>query len=392
MNYSGCNIVITGTSCFDGMASSTRVRNLFEPLVKKKLITLGNLIFESDNREPIGREGVKDEITFRIIGFRLSNPFSIFSFWYRGFSFLKKNRKKGCKNVLYNYNYPDLKNIFFLLYAKMLGYRIIVDIVEDNRFEPHLGILNKIRLKTSVFLFSISRHFVNGYVAISEHLRQRCQEVSKGKKPIELIPVTVNLKYFPKANSYQPDRNDLKMFYGGSFGEKDGLGYLVDAFGEICQRHDKLKLILTGAGNSRDVEKIRSRIENSPAKNNIIFKGFLSTPDYYATLNSCDIFCMTRVNSKFANAGFPFKLGEFMASGKAVIATRVGDVSNYLVNDVNSVLIEPNSTEGLVVAIETIIQHPDKINRLGIEARKTAENNFDSEKAGIRLLALFDSV
>jgi len=183
---------------------------------------------------------------------------------------------------------------------------------------------------------------VHTYVAISEHLRQRCQEISKGRVPVHLIPVTVNLNYF-KNEGYEPDKSNLKIFYGGSFGEKDGLGYLVDAFDEVCKTDSRVKLILTGAGNNRDVEKIKQRIENSPNRDRVIFMGFLSISDYYATLNSCDIFCMTRINSRFANAGFPFKLGEFLATGKGVIATNVGDVSSYLEDGVNALLISHNT-------------------------------------------------
>jgi glycosyltransferase involved in cell wall biosynthesis len=118
--------------------------------------------------------------------------------------------------------------------------------------------------------------------------------------------------------------------------------------------------------------------------------GFLSTEDYYATLNSCDIFCMTRVNSQFANAGFPFKLGEFLASGKGVIATKVGDVSNYL-DDKNALLISPNSVSELTEALTVFIKDPAKISVLGAEARKTAETHFDSEKVSMKLLSIFES-
>lgn len=390
MSDPGCNIVVTGVSLFDGMASSTRVRNLFEPLIKMNLVTASNLVFETDNKEPIGRQGKLNDIEFEVIGFRLANFFSIFSFWYRGISFLKRNRKRDCKNILYNYNYPDLKNIVFILYAKLKGYRIIIDVIEDNRYESHISFINKARLKTSIFLFRFSRYFVHTYVAISEHLRQRCQEISKDRVPVHLIPVTVNLNYF-KNEGYEPDKSNLKIFYGGSFGEKDGLGYLVDAFDEVCKTDSRVKLILTGAGNNRDVEKIKQRIENSPNRDRVIFMGFLSISDYYATLNSCDIFCMTRINSRFANAGFPFKLGEFLATGKGVIATNVGDVSSYLEDGVNALLISPNTVNELANAILTFINEPGKIKLLGAGARKTAETNFDSEKVGLRLLSSFRS-
>ena len=65
------NIMVMGVSCFDGMASSTRVRNLIEPLVNKNLVTAHNLIYQKDNREPIGKSGVLNSINFKIIDFRL---------------------------------------------------------------------------------------------------------------------------------------------------------------------------------------------------------------------------------------------------------------------------------------------------------------------------------
>jgi glycosyltransferase involved in cell wall biosynthesis len=391
MTSSGCNIVIMGVSYFDGMAGSTRVRNIFEPLVRKNLIKAANLIYQTDNKVQIGKEGKLNGLNFRVIGFRLSNIFSIFSFWSGGISFLRNNKQQGCKNILYNYNYPDLKNIVFILYAKLIGYKIILDIIEDNRYEAHVGFINKVRIKTSLFLFKLSRRFTSAYVAISDHLYSRAEIIAKGKAPVYLIPITVNLNYF-KNTGYQPDKNNLKIFYGGSFAAKDGLAYLLDAYETISKEDKNIQLILTGLGNPADTDKLKQRIDRSENKNRIIFKGFLNTDDYYTTLNSCDIFCMTRINSQFANAGFPFKLGEFLASGKGVIATKVGDVSKYLFNDVNALLINPDSASDIAGALTAFIKNPEKISSLGLEARRTAEAYFDSERVSEKLLSIFNSV
>lgn len=383
--------MIMGVSCFDGMASSTRVKNLIEPLINKNLVTAHNLIYQKDNREPIGKSGILNNINFKIIDFRLGNPFSIFSFWGSGMSFLKKNRKKGEKNILYNYNYADLKNIVFLLYARMIGYKIILDIIEDNRFERPDGFVNRFRLKTSIFLFRFSRKFTDYFVAISEQLYERVEQNAKGKVPVSLIPITVNLNYF-KRNGYHADKNNLKIFYGGSYAVKDGLKYLIDAFDVVSKKDEGIQLILTGSAPIKsDLEEIKTKIDKVAAKNRIRFMGFLKTEDYYNLLNNCDIFCMTRINSVYANAGFPFKLGEFLAAGKAVIATRVGDVPNYLFNDVNALVINPDSVEELSDAIMTVVNNPEKINTLGPEARKTAETYFDSEKVSMKLLSIFES-
>lgn len=386
------NIVIMGVSCFDGMASSTRVRNLIAPLISKNQITVHNLIYQKDNREPIGKSGIRNNINFKIIDFKLSNIFSIFGFWGGGLSFLKKNKKQGKKNILYNYNYADLKNILFLLYARMIGYKIILDIIEDNRFERPDGFINKLRLRTSIFLFRFSRHFTDHFVAISEQLYERASFIAKNKVPVTLIPITVNLNYF-RSNGYQTDTNNLKIFYGGSYAVKDGLKYLIEAFDVVSKKDEGIQLILTGSAPIQsDLDEIKTKINGIAAKDRIKFMGFLKTEDYYKLLNSCDIFCMTRINSIYANAGFPFKLGEFLAAGKAVIATQVGDVPNYLFNNVNALLINPDSVEELSDAILAIIKNPEKIRSLGPEARRTAETYFDSEKVSMKLLSIFESL
>ncbi len=384
--------MVMGVSCFDGMASSMRVRNLLEPLLEKQLITLNNLIYEKDNKEPIGKQGTLNNISFKVIGFRLKNIFSVFGFILGGFSFLHKSKKKGHKNIIYNYNYPDVKNIFFILYARLVGYKVIFDVIEDNNFQAHVGFVNKFRIKTSLFLFNYSSTFADGMIGISEHLYKLIRNTTEDRIPAYHIPITVNLKYFQKkAIEAVMHKDKVKIFYGGSFGEKDGLEYLIKAFDEVSRVHDHTELIFTGIGHKQDMDKIFEVINNVKHKERIIYKGFLATDEYYRVLNDADIFCMTRINSQFANAGFPFKLGEFLASGKAIVATSVGDVPNYLFNDINALVVNPNSVDEIIDALLLLIEDPEKRMALGKEARKTAEKCFDSDKIGLKLLSAFEA-
>ncbi|MGB4845383.1 MAG: hypothetical protein WBP16_13030, partial [Ferruginibacter sp.] len=277
MNEQDCNIVIMGVSCFDGMASSMRVRNLTEPLIEKKLVTVNNLIYQKDNKEPIGKAGYKNNIQFKVIGFRLANIFSIFPFFYGGISFIKKFRVKGKKNIIYNYNYPDIKNIIFILYARMIGYKIIFDIIEDNSYQDHNGFINKFRIKTSLFLFRFSRHFSDAMLAISNHLNKLVKSTFKDKIPVYLIPITVNLNYFKTPGISTGSTEKLKIFYGGSFGHKDGLEYLVKAFDELGNKTENVELILSGLAHKDDFDRINKHIQKAANRHRILYKGYLST-------------------------------------------------------------------------------------------------------------------
>jgi glycosyltransferase involved in cell wall biosynthesis len=383
------NLLVLGVSCFDGMASSMRVRNLIEPLAEKQLAEVNNLIYDTQtDRFRSSKGGTENGINFKVLKLVPGNIFSIISFLWSGLRFIKKKKSKQKKNIIYNYDYPDAKNIVFLLFAKWIGYKIVVDVVEDNRFiTKYSSFFNKVRMVTSKSILNFSPYFTSAYVGISKHLCNKMQAVGKGKIPVYLIPVTVNFKYFNKTLP-RFNQEEVKIFYGGSFGPKDGLPFLLKAFDQVAGVYPNLSLVLSGKGLQSDMDEIFSLISTLNNKNRIIYKGYLDTEEYYKLLTGCEFFCMTRVNSKYANAGFPFKLGEFLATGKPVIATSVGDVPDYLRHQDNALLIEPESVAQLADAISYLLENPGSWQSLGISGRKTAEKYFGSEKLSSQLLDL----
>jgi glycosyltransferase involved in cell wall biosynthesis len=386
------NIVVLGISCIEGMAGTRRVRNLVDPLISKRFVSVSNLIYENHLINQSKKDGFKYGIKYKAIGFSLINILSLFRFYYNGCEFLSRAKSKHERNVLYHYDSPDVKSILFVLYAKLIGYKVIFDIIEDHRFAPaYKGVLYKFRVSTSVFLLNKIQYLADGVVVISEHLHQRMIKICKNRIPLRLIPISVNLTNF-SAVPKQVCSRDLKIFYGGSFGEKDGLEFLIKAFDQVCSKYKNTRLILTGMGNDLQQKKIKDLLGNINYAHKISYKGYLSVNEYYDVLNECDIFCVTRVNSSFANAGFPFKLGEFLAVGKAVIATNVGGVSQYLKDGINALIVQPESTMELVQALTTVIENPDRISAIGVEGRKTAVRYFDSEMLSSQLHRFMEEV
>jgi glycosyltransferase involved in cell wall biosynthesis len=89
---------------------------------------------------------------------------------------------------------------------------------------------------------------------------------------------------------------------------------------------------------------------------------------------------MTRNNSAFANAGFPFKLGEFLAAGKIIIATKVSDVEKYLVHQQSAMLVAPESVNEIVMALNNCIENIATLkNTMGKNATAVAKKYFDAE-------------
>ncbi|HUR11414.1 MAG TPA: glycosyltransferase family 4 protein [Flavitalea sp.] len=390
MEGTGINIVLLNVSYAEGMADSARVRNLFEPLRHRGKVTLHNLVHSNTKQKSVS--GEIDGVSYKKITYCWYNPVSIFLFYQQGIQFIHSAARKETENVLYHYDSPDIKNLLFILYARTQGYKIVFDIVEDNRYQVRFtGFLHWIRLMSSRILIHSTSYLAHSILAISQHLYQRMQSITAGRVPVYLMPISVDFNYFRRTD-YIPDEKNIRIFYGGSFAAKDGIAGLINAFDKVSKKFSGVTLILSGIGLDADIKKYLEQIRSLENGNRIIYMGYLKTEAYYKLLNQCDIFCMTRINTKYANAGFPFKLGEFLAAGRAVIATKIGDVPQYLEHNVNALIIEPGSEDQLVAAITYILTNIPRIPVLGAEARKVAENNFDSTRTSARLLEILQAV
>jgi glycosyltransferase involved in cell wall biosynthesis len=381
INFIILNINVYSNYTSRHIAGAMRVKNIFDPMLTKPNVTVSNLVLldvlELENNNNTSQQ--LPNVPCLSIGYlKITNIFSVFSFIAKGKKFIKAQQIKNATNVIYSYQYPDIRNIILILYAKYKGYKIVFDIVEDKTFQNTPGLNEKITNWLSVFFFKKMRWYANAVFAISSHLMQLVQQHSKNKFPIYSLPVSVNFKNFkPSQTVNNLPKKQIEIFYGGSFAAKDGLEYLIAAINIVCKKHPTIKLVLSGKGKPADVEKMCSELED---KSILDFKGFLSNEAYFNLLQQVDICCMTRNNSAFANAGFPFKLGEFLAAGKVIIATKVSDVEKYLVHQQSAMLVAPESVNEIVMALNNCIENIATLkNIMGKNATAVAKKYFDAE-------------
>jgi len=377
------NLIITGVNLYEGMAGTKRVKNIINYLPSYR-INISNLSANKINR-PFIEGHYESPIKF----YKLLRNMSFLCILY----YLLILNKKKCNNILYHYGSPDIINIFYILFAKLIGYKIVFDIVEDvDHISDFRNKLSAFRFYSSRFLLKKVSIIGDACIVISNHLVKKMEKLSKGQIPIHLIPISVDFSRIKRSIPILKKGIGINIFYGGSFGPKDGIPILIKAFEGIEKTRGNVRLILTGKGSERDEKKLFDLLQQSTSKHNIKYYGFLSEEEYYQKLQESDILCMTRINSDFANAGFPFKLGEFLATGKPVIATNVGDITKYLKHNENIILIEPNSISQLYKAIDFIIDNPRKANIIGSNGLKSAITHFNGTKHSKILLNIFETI
>ena len=76
----------------------------------------------------------------------------------------------------------------------------------------------------------------------------------------------------------------------------------------------------------------------------------------------------------------PMKLFEYMASGKAVVASAMGQIVNVITDGENGLLVPAGDGQALAGAIHRLIADTDLRGRLGRQAREDAVNHHSWEQ------------
>lgn len=387
------NVVIIGRITYPkGMAGTKRVQHFID-YMKSQHINVSLLLLSRSNNGITKREstGWYRGTSYRRIGNDLKLDLSMIwrfpQYVWNGFKCLVQWQKKDYKNILFCYGGPDFENIWFILSAKMLGYKIVFDIVEDYAVVDHqISKFTAIKIR-SLLYFEKKLHFLaDGLIVISKHLYDKFSVYVRHKKAIKLIPISAKAEVF---NHKKKFNTPVRIVYSGSFGWKDGVDDLVEAFQSLQKQENNITLFLTGLGAEENICRIKRKISGNEG---IKYLGYLEDDEFYKFLREADILCMTRINSHFANAGFPFKLGEYLATGNPVIASASSDVSYYLEDMKDAVLIKPGDIGEIEGSIKFLLKEQDVAIQIGQSGREKCCLYFDPLKNGKLLMDLLESI
>ena len=87
--------------------------------------------------------------------------------------------------------------------------------------------------------------------------------------------------------------------------------------------------------------------------------------------------------------GSPTKLFEYMAMGKGIVASRLGQIGDVLVDDETALLVEPGNAGELTNAILRLANSAELRERLGAAARRAAVERHTWKQNAQRVIDQF---
>lgn len=172
---------------------------------------------------------------------------------------------------------------------------------------------------------------------------------------------------------------DLVVGTIGRFTLQKGHQYLILAAEHVVKRLPDAKFLLIGNGElRRETEKL---IDSLSLRKNC----FILSPNDIASFYSIfDIFVLPSLWE-----GLPYVLLDAMATGKAIIATRTGGVSDAIVQA--GMLVPPKDVGSLAQAITDLLENPELRAKLGAKAKDVVKKRYRLSDMIGRIEALYES-
>jgi glycosyltransferase involved in cell wall biosynthesis len=242
-------------------------------------------------------------------------------------------------------------------------------------------ITDPIGSKGRAFVF---KHGCSNIVADASVIkRELVREHGVDPAKIEVIGSAVDLEKF------KPPRNRIKFrreigvgaeipFIGnvGMIRPDKGQLILVEAASFVLAERPDARFVIVGQGTGilkRGIN-VRNAIDRAGLAEKIIMAGYRwDTPDVYA---ACDMIVIASMRTEAS----PIVLREAFASGRPVIATKVGDIPEIIEHRQNGLLIEPGHAKMLADAILEFIRDPALAAHCAENGLRYAKEHFSFDE------------
>lgn len=225
---------------------------------------------------------------------------------------------------------------------------------------------------------------------LSSYLAERAKKFGY-KGEIKIIPNGVDVKNFDFELNSEERKNtrvalglkneDIALITASRLVIKNGVGDVIKALPKLSEN---IKFVILGEGELK--QKLIKLAKDLGVSDRVIFKGFVSHEKIPKYLKACDIFIRPSLSEGMGNSFI-----EAMACRIPVIATPVGGIVDFLVDNKTGYFCQPQNPQSIADTIKKVISDSNK-NKIIENAYNMVLQKYDGNLIAEQMKKVFDNI
>lgn len=166
---------------------------------------------------------------------------------------------------------------------------------------------------------------------------------------------------------------------------RKGIDILLQAISKLETKVPDLRFAI--AGDGPDEQMLKQMAHDLRIEHRVMFLGDIRSKDIPALVKNCEFFVLPSRSEPFG-----IVLLEAMTFGKAIIATKVGGIPEFVQDGFNGLLVPSEDSEALAAKIDLCIEDHDLRERIGKNGLSVVENQFNYGALILRYERLYETI
>jgi glycosyltransferase involved in cell wall biosynthesis len=307
------------------------------------------------------------------------NLLLLISIFFKILEVIRKN--KGV--IIYSYGFHILDISLSSISKLLFGNPVIREFTEHPSYNNKISFITTIKTK-------IAFYFSNYIFVISNNLQEFVTSYSN--KPVSILNMVVDTERF-SIKTQHPE--DIITYCGTIESEKDGIKILFETF-EIFKRNVNFKdyklQIIADTRNKVKYDDLVKLATNLKIIDSIIFTGKVGGAEIPKYLSKSKLLVLSRENNQQAKYGFPTKLGEYIASGVPTLCTDVGNISEFISDELNGFIVQPNNPKIFANKMISIFDNYEKSIKIAKKGMDLLIVDFNPKEQVKKIIYSIDQI
>ena len=234
-------------------------------------------------------------------------------------------------------------------------------------------------------------------LALGPVMAAHLEKLGCPREKVTIHPLGIDVETLPSKPRILLPGQPLKILFAGTFREKKGIRYVIQAVDLARQAGVPIELDLVGdeggkPGDRETKNELFGEIRSLALEKIVTHHPFLSFHELIGLALQSHVFVGPSVTAEDGDAeGTPFVLQQMMATAMPAVATRHSDIP-YLFGEHGHLLVAERDGPAIAKRLQYYFDNPQALASDGMMLRDRLRRDFDLRKCATRLSDIYDVV